>query len=104
MYIFSCFFFFFFFFFFFNFLFFFFFFQAEDGIRDRSPSRGLGDVYKRQVPTPTGVAGNGGVRSSEESPRAPVPSGSHRQGEDRTGELREPPLTPRYPCPCWWVA
>ena len=26
----------------------FFFFQAEDGIRDRSPSRGLGDVYKRQ--------------------------------------------------------
>ena len=27
---------------------FFFFFQAEDGIRDRSPSRGLGDVYKRQ--------------------------------------------------------
>ena len=28
---------------------FFFFFQAEDGIRDRSPSRGLGDVYKRQT-------------------------------------------------------
>ena len=27
----------------------FFFFQAEDGIRDRSPSRGLGDVYKRQT-------------------------------------------------------
>ena len=25
------------------------FFQAEDGIRDRSPSRGLGDVYKRQA-------------------------------------------------------
>ncbi len=25
-----------------------FFFQAEDGIRDRSPSRGLGDVYKGQ--------------------------------------------------------
>ena len=23
--------------------------QAEDGIRDRSPSRGLGDVYKRQM-------------------------------------------------------
>ena len=31
---------------------FFFFFQAEDGIRDRSPSRGLGDVYKRQDDTP----------------------------------------------------
>ena len=29
----------------------FFFFQAEDGIRDRSPSRGLGDVYKRQFST-----------------------------------------------------
>ncbi|VDG25782.1 hypothetical protein MUDAN_IGPPGNFN_03457 [Lactiplantibacillus mudanjiangensis] len=28
--------------------FFFFFFQAEDGIRDSSTSRGLGDVYKRQ--------------------------------------------------------
>ena len=28
--------------------FFVFFFQAEDGIRDRSVSRGLGDVYKRQ--------------------------------------------------------
>ena len=27
------------------------FFQAEDGIRDRSPSRGLGDVYKRQIPS-----------------------------------------------------
>ena len=26
-----------------------FFCQAEDGIRDRSPSRGLGDVYKRQI-------------------------------------------------------
>ena len=32
--------------------FFFFFFQAEDGIRDRSPSRGLGDVYKRQLVKP----------------------------------------------------
>ena len=39
----------FFFFLFFFFLFFFFFFQAEDGIRDAQESRGLGDVYKRQV-------------------------------------------------------
>ena len=30
---------------------FFFFFQAEDGIRDLVRSRGLGDVYKRQVTT-----------------------------------------------------
>ena len=29
---------------------FFFFFQAEDGIRDLVRSRGLGDVYKRQLP------------------------------------------------------
>ena len=28
-----------------------FFFQAEDGIRDLVRSRGLGDVYKRQVQT-----------------------------------------------------
>ena len=27
-----------------------FFFQAEDGIRELVRSRGLGDVYKRQVP------------------------------------------------------
>ena len=27
-----------------------FFFQAEDGIRDSVASRGLGDVYKRQIP------------------------------------------------------
>ena len=29
----------------------FFFFQAEDGIRDLVRSRGLGDVYKRQMVT-----------------------------------------------------
>eukprot|EP00658_Telonema_sp_P-2_P072892 TRINITY_DN61975_c0_g1_i2.p1 TRINITY_DN61975_c0_g1~~TRINITY_DN61975_c0_g1_i2.p1 ORF type:complete len:191 (+),score=19.09 TRINITY_DN61975_c0_g1_i2:1-573(+) len=35
----------------------FFFFQAEDGIRDAQESRGLGDVYKRQVSTQsTGIA------------------------------------------------
>ena len=34
---------------FFFFLFFVFFFQAEDGIRDLVRSRGLGDVYKRQL-------------------------------------------------------
>ncbi len=66
------------------------------------PDRRVGDAVgvvpgpcSRPVPTPTGVAGNGGVRSSGESPRAPVPSGSHRRGEDRTGEGREPPLIPR---------
>ncbi len=35
------------------------------------------------------------MRSSGESPRAPVPSGGHRRGEDRTGELLEPSLMAR---------
>ena len=47
-----------------------FFFQAEDGIRDRSPSRGLGDVYKRQVrgdlpAADDDEAGGGGRRGGE---------------------------------------
>ncbi len=42
--------------------FFCFFFQAEDGIRDCLLSRGLGDVYKRQVQT-TGVSGGTGRES-----------------------------------------
>ena len=33
-----------------------FFFQAEDGIRDLVRSRGLGDVYKRQVPAGKAVS------------------------------------------------
>ena len=33
-----------------------FFFQAEDGIRDAQESRGLGDVYKRQVPDQEGAS------------------------------------------------
>ena len=40
---------------FFFFYFLFFFFQAEDGIRDLVRSRGLGDVYKRQVSALEGV-------------------------------------------------
>ena len=39
-----------------------FFFQAEDGIRDLVRSRGLGDVYKRQLQEgPDGLAVGGGV-------------------------------------------
>ena len=34
-----------------------FFFQAEDGIRDLVRSRGLGDVYKRQVLVAAGAVG-----------------------------------------------
>ena len=36
---------------------FFFFFQAEDGIRDAQESRGLGDVYKRQLTVANGGTG-----------------------------------------------
>ena len=38
-----------------------FFFQAEDGIRDLVRSRGLGDVYKRQVLAATAPLGVNGV-------------------------------------------
>ena len=42
---------------------FFFFFQAEDGIRDLVRSRGLGDVYKRQLHDEAdGRAGGDGVQ------------------------------------------
>ncbi len=43
---------------------FFFFFQAEDGIRDRSVSRGLGDVYKNRT---TGVSQSNGGKSDLKS-------------------------------------
>ena len=39
----------------FLFCFLFFFFPAEDGIRDAQESRGLGDVYKRQVHNNLGI-------------------------------------------------
>ena len=43
---------------------FFLFFQAEDGIRDLVRSRGLGDVYKRQVLNkPPGLATQGGTKT-----------------------------------------
>ena len=38
-----------------------FFFQAEDGIRDLVRSRGLGDVYKRQVLSRPAVARHRGI-------------------------------------------
>ena len=38
-----------------------FFFQAEDGIRDLVRSRGLGDVYKRQIHITPGLFGKTAV-------------------------------------------
>eukprot|EP00658_Telonema_sp_P-2_P045735 TRINITY_DN33731_c0_g1_i1.p1 TRINITY_DN33731_c0_g1~~TRINITY_DN33731_c0_g1_i1.p1 ORF type:complete len:131 (-),score=29.38 TRINITY_DN33731_c0_g1_i1:145-537(-) len=43
----------------------FFFFQAEDGIRDAQESRGLGDVYKRQVESSVKVLTGMGALTSE---------------------------------------
>ena len=55
-----------------------FFFQAEDGIRDRVRSRGLGDVYKRQTPDMPCLA------EQQQAPGAPMASGAKapvRKGE-----------------------
>ena len=46
-------------------MFVFFFFQAEDGIRDLVRSRGLGDVYKRQVLEEPGESGREGAAASD---------------------------------------
>ena len=42
-----------------------FFFQAEDGIRDLVRSRGLGDVYKRQLPAPGSLLPLAGLSPTE---------------------------------------
>ena len=47
-----------------------FFFQAEDGIRDLVRSRGLGDVYKRQIPAHGTLTF--GIESKPELPRQPT--------------------------------
>ena len=47
-----------------------FFFQAEDGIRDPEMSRGLGDVYKRQVFEPVDSADFAGKSPSRYGSRA----------------------------------
>eukprot|EP00828_Plagiopyla_frontata_P044421 TRINITY_DN7247_c0_g1_i3.p3 TRINITY_DN7247_c0_g1~~TRINITY_DN7247_c0_g1_i3.p3 ORF type:complete len:172 (-),score=30.09 TRINITY_DN7247_c0_g1_i3:81-596(-) len=46
----------------------FFFFQAEDGIRDFCLSRGLGDVYKRQIIEPTLTELTQQMRDAENDP------------------------------------
>ena len=55
----------------------FFFFQAEDGIRDAQESRGLGDVYKRQM-------SDGGSRYSA-CRQAPITSRPHLAPFERLG-------------------
>src|SRR5262245_25121796 len=69
--------------------------ELTRGLEDRlCRSRSSGRVLT-PGPALSCAAGNGGVRSTGERPRVPVPSGDYRQGAGRTGESREPPLMPR---------
>ena len=61
-----------------------FFFQAEDGIRDLVRSRGLGDVYKRQVQARLRV---GAVGDEELAPRLAEFVGCLRGDEGRSLSL-----------------
>ena len=62
----------------------FFFFQAEDGIRDLVRSRGLGDVYKRQV-----------LDEQRQPSRAAAEPGGHGRGRRLCRKLqhREHPVS-----------
>eukprot|EP00658_Telonema_sp_P-2_P032134 TRINITY_DN23874_c0_g1_i1.p1 TRINITY_DN23874_c0_g1~~TRINITY_DN23874_c0_g1_i1.p1 ORF type:complete len:311 (-),score=47.06 TRINITY_DN23874_c0_g1_i1:327-1259(-) len=72
-----------------------FFFQAEDGIRDAQESRGLGDVYKRQVSTQsTGTFASLSMNASESPARHPrVPETSPRPNPNPN--LHVPDTSPR---------
>ena len=59
----------------------FFFFQAEDGIRDLVRSRGLGDVYKRQVLDMRDQLLHAGFDAIQH--RLGVHTGEHDDGEER---------------------
>ena len=63
----------------------FFFFQAEDGIRDRSPSRGLGDVYKRQTLNIDEAAGD---TVDERIELSPQPQASVVVMDQYTGQIK----------------
>ena len=63
---------------------FFFFFKAEDGIRDRVRSRGLGDVYKRQIMGGTSEP----VRESFLIEEPTLRHGARADGSDRDVSLR----------------
>eukprot|EP00658_Telonema_sp_P-2_P076573 TRINITY_DN6731_c0_g1_i3.p1 TRINITY_DN6731_c0_g1~~TRINITY_DN6731_c0_g1_i3.p1 ORF type:complete len:218 (+),score=58.48 TRINITY_DN6731_c0_g1_i3:120-773(+) len=67
--------------------FFFFFFQAEDGIRDAQESRGLGDVYKRQMRDyPTSSTNNNNTKKKRYGD-------NHDDDEDNDGCSMERPST-----------
>ena len=70
----------------------FFFFQAEDGIRDLVRSRGLGDVYKRQVLDALVDHGRGvvGTRVAQEVPGR-LEEGVHGVGSVSYPHLPLPP-------------
>ena len=57
------------------------FFQAEDGIRDLVRSRGLGDVYKRQVDPPPERR-----RAMSSGAEHPVDRGDHQNRQQGRGD------------------
>eukprot|EP00658_Telonema_sp_P-2_P074599 TRINITY_DN6386_c0_g1_i5.p1 TRINITY_DN6386_c0_g1~~TRINITY_DN6386_c0_g1_i5.p1 ORF type:complete len:158 (+),score=37.97 TRINITY_DN6386_c0_g1_i5:2-475(+) len=94
--------------------FFFFFFQAEDGIRDAQESRGLGDVYKRQVSTQstgTVLVGFYGwfegvmkrIRDDQSQQQQQQQLKSHHQCRawPRCTDRACPWVHPGHPCPDW---
>ena len=69
-----------------------FFFQAEDGIRDAQESRGLGDVYKRQVGHR--IIDQGGPGQGEDQKEAEfypfhIAAGDKRDGDDGKHGLKD---------------
>ena len=64
----------------------FFFFQAEDGIRDRSPSRGLGDVYMRQCEKPAKLEGKNYM--AVVAPKAATGGKKAKKDADKTAETK----------------
>ena len=77
----------------------FFFFQAEDGIRDLVRSRGLGDVYKRQI-LASGIAGKHTSVGEMTRERTLLPAGVAPASDtfaaaqiSNSGKERSPPVS-----------
>eukprot|EP00658_Telonema_sp_P-2_P005503 TRINITY_DN12055_c0_g1_i4.p1 TRINITY_DN12055_c0_g1~~TRINITY_DN12055_c0_g1_i4.p1 ORF type:complete len:311 (-),score=74.45 TRINITY_DN12055_c0_g1_i4:321-1253(-) len=77
---------------------FFFFFQAEDGIRDAQESRGLGDVYKRQVSTQSTGKVHRNLMGSGASSAARGPNGAAMRASPACNRaLESPSENPKSP-------
>ena len=73
-----------------------FFFQAEDGIRDLVRSRGLGDVYKRQLQHDDAGHEHG---QADHAPQDAALAGAHQHDDEITHALKQPlvAMTPASP-------